>query len=190
MNLTPISLGLSAVLALSGQAPAEGMVLGSDTHLVDLRVGSAQTARVAQSAVDYELSDGTPANVARFYRSRTKDLSVLMLTELSPSTGLLWGVSLGDSGEKYRIDPSLRLGFVHNERIGDNGLLALKVVVRAGGRLREKPCVADYGDIGGVQAVNCRLAASQMRPADTLNYLFNHPAPDRVEASLTMTWTF
>ncbi len=30
---------------------------------------------------------------------------------------------------------------------------------------------ADYGDIGGVQRVNCRLAATELEPKETLKYL-------------------
>jgi hypothetical protein len=39
--------------------------------------------------------------------------------------------------------------------------------------MEEKTCVADYGDIGGIQAVNCRLAATALEPAETLQYLYN-----------------
>ena len=38
-------------------------------------------------------------------------------------------------------------------------------------RMVGRPCTADYGAIGGVQAVNCRLAASQLDPAETLRHL-------------------
>jgi hypothetical protein len=42
-----------------------------------------------------------------------------------------------------------------------------------GGKLKEKSCTADYGEIGGVQEVNCRLAATELPPAETLKYLLN-----------------
>lgn len=47
-----------------------------------------------------------------------------------------------------------------------------------GGRLKEKICIADYGDIGGVQRVNCRLEATELEPKETLKYLFNERKKD------------
>ena len=40
-----------------------------------------------------------------------------------------------------------------------------------GGSLKEKTCVAQYGEVGGTQEVNCRLAASEQAPLETLKYL-------------------
>lgn len=36
--------------------------------------------------------------------------------------------------------------------------------------LTERACTADCGDIGGIQRVNCRLAASALLPEETLRY--------------------
>lgn len=181
---------LAIGLATTGAAPAEGFAALGPTHLVDVSVGSEHVDRVRKAAVDYELSDGTPAGVPSLYDRRWHDASVLMMTEVSKQLGVLWGFSLGDKGKKYRIDPSLRLGLVHTDTIGKNFSISSRVLVRLGGRLREKPCSADYGEIGGVQMVNCRLAATAMAPEDTLSYLFNLPPTDRFEASVTLTWTF
>lgn len=57
-----------------------------------------------------------------------------------------------------------------------------------GGRLKEKTCSADYGEIGGVQTVNCRLAASTLQPAETLQYLMNEkPKQDML---ISVKWTY
>ncbi len=48
----------------------------------------------------------------------------------------------------------------------------LSLTTTFGGKLTEKSCEADYGDLGSY-SVNCRLAASQMAPEETLKYLVN-----------------
>jgi hypothetical protein len=58
------------------------------------------------------------------------------------------------------------------------------------GGLKEKSCTADYGDIGGVQAVNCRLAASTLEPSSTLQYLANIRAQDRNWLSIRFNMNF
>ena len=59
-----------------------------------------------------------------------------------------------------------------------------------GGTLHEKSCSADYGQIGGVQEVNCRLAASTLPPAETLRYLLNEKPYNHNQVSLMLTWRF
>jgi len=70
------------------------------------------------------------------------------------------------------------------EPITDNSQLSLSVSVVLGGYLREKTCTADYGAIGGVQTVNCRLADSPLPPAETLIYLLDEPLGDLVSVTL------
>ncbi|MHC2793567.1 hypothetical protein ACVINZ_002579 [Mesorhizobium jarvisii] len=53
-----------------------------------------------------------------------------------------------------------------------NSTLSLSLTTTIGGKLTEKSCEADYGDFG-TYSVNCRLAASQMAPEETLKYLVN-----------------
>ena len=67
--------------------------------------------------------------------------------------------------------------------------LSLTVSGIFGGRLTESPCEADYGDIGGIQTVNCRLAASVLAPEETLKYLMN-AAPNRLSLSLSFSGSF
>jgi hypothetical protein len=50
--------------------------------------------------------------------------------------------------------------------------------------------VADYGDIGGVQSVNCRLAASELPPQETLKHLFNQAPHDRVTLNFRYSINF
>ncbi len=50
--------------------------------------------------------------------------------------------------------------------------------VPLGRAVQESICTADDGDVGGEQ-VNCRLAATEMTPAETLKYLVNDLPPDR-----------
>ena len=56
--------------------------------------------------------------------------------------------------------------------------------------MKERACTADYGDIGGVEQVNCRLAASEMTPTETLKYLTNALPPDRHNVWVRYTLVF
>ena len=96
----------------------------------------------------------------------------------------LWGFGTGEGGAKYHIEPSLKFGFLATEPVGDGGLLSLSVTTVLGGYFREGSCTANYGAIGGVQEVNCRMAASVLRPSETLDYLVNTPPSDQVSVSL------
>ncbi|TIP07073.1 MAG: hypothetical protein E5X90_20540, partial [Mesorhizobium sp.] len=66
--------------------------------------------------------------------------------------------------------------------------LSLSVTSTFGGNLSEKPCVADYGDLG-TYSVNCRLAAGETAPEDTLKYLVN-ATPERLRLWLNYRVTF
>ena len=48
-----------------------------------------------------------------------------------------------------------------------------------GGRFKEHSCTADYADLGGLEQVNCRLAATELAPEETLKYLVNDLPPER-----------
>ena len=71
----------------------------------------------------------------------------------------------------------------------DSDLSALTVRGIAWGDLNEQPCEGDYGDIGGVQTVNCRLAATFLAPEETLQYLA-HAEPNRLHISLSYSASF
>ncbi|MGX5845277.1 hypothetical protein ACWGTI_32095, partial [Mesorhizobium sp. ArgA1] len=150
---------------------------GQETSLVGIHQGSELTEaarRLGQGG--YELRDGTWVSLDKWFHSSWIDMRFEMLTQLSDDFGLLWGASTGQRAEKLRIAPSVELGFVVQKRPRPSTTLSLTVRSILGGNLTEQPCTANYGAIGGVQAANCRLAASQLQPADTLKYLSNlHP---------------
>ncbi|MGX5806220.1 hypothetical protein ACWGS9_34380 [Bradyrhizobium sp. Arg314] len=163
---------------------------GQETSLVDIRQGSELTEaarRLGQGG--YELSDGTWVSFDKWFHSRWIDMRFEMLTQLSDDFGLLWGASTGQRAEKLRIAPSVELGFVVQKRLRPSTTLSLTVRSILGGNLTEQPCTAYYGAIGGVQAANCRLAASQIQPAETLKYLSNLQ-PNRLKLELRFTHRF
>lgn len=159
-------------LALFGTAEkAAAHDFAASTHLLDVRQGSTRSDVVKTvSRGSYELADGTPVDFSDWYSSVWIDLEVDFLTELSSELGLIWGISTGERGEKYRISPGLKIGFVYSLAPTPNSTLSLNASTRLGSSLREKHCMADYGEIGGIQPVNCRLAASALEPAETLKH--------------------
>jgi hypothetical protein len=175
-------------LALSGFDMA---ALVADTILLDVAVGSARTARIeAASSTRYELSDGTPVNAASWYGLTRRDLSIRFLTAMNDKVGLIWGLSTGDRGDKYKIAPSLTVGVVGRHAFSRNTWVTLSATVDIGGRTTEAPCVADFGALGGVQSVNCRLAASEIPPEQTLQYLFRDSLGGLPRLTLAFTHRF
>ena len=182
-------------------SPAFAQELNVAIHLIDMAQDSELSGTAAgladgwydaveQSRVaGYELADGTPVSFAGWYHTDWPDTRVDMLTQVGDDFGLLWGFSTGERGEKYTIDPSLRLGFVAQAHPTANSVLALTVRGIAWGDLNEQPCEGDYGDIGGVQTVNCRLAATFLAPEETLQYLA-HAEPNRLHISLSYSASF
>ena len=160
-----------AILAIAGAlfcaVATSAAAFMDETRLLDLRAGTSLSERVrAYQSRGYELSDGTPVIFGDWYRSEWPDVQALFLTPLDDDLGFIWGFGTGEKGGQYSIDPSLHLGFVLVRDIGETETLSLSVTGILGGRLSERPCTADYGSIGGIVSVNCRLAASAMRPAD------------------------
>ena len=121
----------------------------------------------------YETSEGKPVDFNAWYTPKLKETRVSWVTQWSPNLGLTWGFGSGERAEKYDIHPSFRGGFLLQVQPSRQSLLTFSAVSSWGGRMEEKTCVADYGDIGGIQAVNCRLAATALEPAETLKYLYN-----------------
>ena len=158
-----------AVLAAEPARPSDWL---ADTFLIGMRAGNARSSLAdALGQGGYELAGGGRVDLQRFYRSRWRDLEVTFLTQVSDRFGVIWGLSTGERGSKYRIDPALRLGFLAQWPVGRRGTLTVSAETVLGGALREDACIADFGAIGGVQAVNCRLAASDLPPEDTLKAL-------------------
>lgn len=172
VQLANVLVWKSAVIfLLIVPAPAQSDVLLGSTHLIDIRVGSSASDAIRQAGdVSYELADGTPVDLRNWYRSEIPEISVEFLTELSENFGLIWGFRSGEDGEKYRITPGIKIGFIYQTRPTKNSMLSISLTTQLGSVLSEDNCTADYGDIGGVQTVNCRLAASTLPPEETLKY--------------------
>lgn len=150
------------------------------TYLVELMQGSELSDRASNlQGGGYETSEGRPVSFQRWYRTRWTDARITWMTQVTPNLGLIWGFSTGERAEKYEIQPSVKLGFVYQAQVDRQSSFSLRATTIVGGRLREKPCSADYGEIGGVQAVNCRLAATELEPSQTLGYLLDYAPRDR-----------
>jgi hypothetical protein len=159
------------------------------TSLVDIHQGSPLSDK-ARGLGDggYELQGGSWVSFNQWYHANWVDMHVDLLTQITPDAGILWGFGTGEQGEKYRIAPSLKLGFLTQTHPNPNSTLSLSVTSTIGGALSEKPCVADYGDLGSY-SVNCRLAAGEAAPEETLKYLVN-ATPERLHLWLNYRVTF
>ncbi|MFO0327620.1 MAG: hypothetical protein ACK53A_06425 [Gemmatimonadota bacterium] len=115
---------------------------------------------------------------------------VLVDATVDPERRRDLGVSSGERGRKYEIEPGAKLGFVYHPQPTRSMSLSVRAPRILGGRLRERSCVANYGEIGGVQAVNCRLAASVLPPGQTLGYLFNDKPYNKDVSFVQFAWNF
>lgn len=144
------------------------------TSLIEFKQGSELSSRMSIfQGGGYELSGGTPLSLKNWYTPAFVDTRITYITQLHPRVGLIWGFSTGESAQKYTIDPSMKIGFALRHVIDNSSSLSFRATTIISGRLRESPCTADYGEIGGIQQVNCRLAASSLPPSETLQYLYN-----------------
>lgn len=178
------------VLSLLTIKPCATYAAEPETNLVGIYQGSALSQKAAGLEYGgYELSDGTWQSFRRWYHTDWTDLRFEMLTQYSENFGIIWGASTGESAEKFRIDPGVKLGLMFQEYPTPATTLSLSLSTVLAGNLKEFPCVADYGDIGGIQTVNCRLAASPLPPAETLRYLIKD-TPARMAVRLTFSGNF
>lgn len=113
-----------------------------------------------------------------------------MLTVVTDRVGVFWGFNTGEEGQKYRIEPGFKLGFILRQDLTRDSDISISARTILGGTLEEQTCTADYGAIGGVQKVNCRLAASPLPPSETLDYLVREPPEDQFEIDLRYTLRF
>ena len=114
------------------------------THLIDIRAGSVLSEKVRKiSYGGYELSDGTPVSFRQWYSSNWTNLSLTWMTEINNNFGVYWGLSTGESGSKYRIQPGLKIGFLLQTEIARNRTLSLLATTVLAGILTEDPCTAD-----------------------------------------------
>lgn len=155
------------------------------THLVEVRAGSG-LSQLARDAVflDQIYSDGSSIDMTPWYASGWQDLQMTWLTEIDAANGVFWGFSTGEEGGKYRIDPALTLGFLSVQDLEDGWTVSLSTTFRFGGRLTEDACTADYGEIGGIQQVNCRMSGSFLPPAETLDYLWDEAPEGQLDLNL------
>lgn len=175
-----------AVLSLVA-LPADGQE--RSINLIDIHQGSPLSAEVEfLSWGSYELSDGTLQRFDAWYSTHWPELSATWLLQLDPDNGVLFGLDSGEAGEKYRIDPSIKLGIITQTHPRPNATLSLTASTILWGHLTEYPCTADYGELGTYE-VNCRLAASEISPEDTLTYLLNED-PSRLSLTLTYSVDF
>ncbi|MEY4711073.1 MAG: hypothetical protein RIS88_523 [Pseudomonadota bacterium] len=165
-----------------------GSLLDS-THLIEIKHGThlSETVRMLRQG-SFELANGTPVRFDAWYRTSWVDTRVTWMTQVNDQFGLIFGASTGERGRKYTINPSLKLGMLWQEPMSRTATLSLRASTVLGGRLKEKSCIADYGEIGGVQEVNCRLVASTLQPAETLRLLLDEKPRDRHQVGVTLTW--
>lgn len=138
----------------------------------------------------FETSEGNMVRFDKWYSTNWVDVRLDLMTQISPRWGVLWGFNTGERGKKYSIDPSFKLGLLAVYPMSKASKLSFSVTTIIGGRFQERSCTADYGDIGGVQEVNCRMAATELDPAQTLGYLINQDPSRRNEISLQYTLNF
>jgi len=184
-----ILLGL-AICSFNAKADAfleQGNSLLSSTHLIEI----AQDTRLSMKVRGlrnggFETSGGSWIGFDRWYSASWHDTRLSWITQINRNFGVIWGLSTGERAEKYSIDPGLRLGFLLQTQVTKSSLLTLSGSTMLGGRLKEKTCTANYGAIGGVQTVNCRLAASELPPSQTLNYLLS----EKPESSIQLQFKY
>lgn len=122
----------------------------------------------------YELQDGRMISMDKWYQTDWVNLKLTFLTEVNQHLGILWGLGTGEIGPKYKIEPSIQLGFLYTRTIVRGTTLSFRLSQRFAGRLIENTCLASYGVVSEeLQPVNCRLAASDLPPSETLQYLLN-----------------
>lgn len=163
------------------------------TNLIEIKQGSelSQIVRVSGD-VSYESATGSSINLSNWYKPKSQwvNSQIMFMSQVSNDFGLLWGIGTGEYGSKYTIDPSIKLGFVYRLPLTVSEQIYIRASSLIGGRLKEKSCIADYGQIGGVQEVNCRLAASVDSPEDTLKYLMNQKPYNQNVISLVYKMLF
>lgn len=169
----PANILFACALVTGTASPALSQSFFEKTHLLDLRLDMTHWSTAEDlSQGGYELSDGSWVSFADWYRLDHRQISASFLTDLDNGWGLTWGLTTGARAEKLRVEPGLQLGIIRQKKWGP-GYLTWSISTVLWGDLREKSCTADYGAIGGIQEVNCRLAAEIIAPEETLDYLVN-----------------
>lgn len=184
--------GLASLIALSGalMAPVAGWGQAwlEDTRLAGISMGSSFESTISRAARgSYELEGGRRQSFDNWYASDWRDLSAVFETRLDGLEGdawFVWGISTGERGEKYRVAPSLIVGYERVWTVEESAFFTIGLRAKLAGRLDEDPCTATYSLVQGPVAVNCRLAASPLPPDETLDYLWDEAPPDRFRVSI------
>ena len=189
--VTWVFLTAMPVSAMAFQETAWRLEPVTSTHWVEFAQGSELSKLGANyRAGGFESATGQWVGFEKWYRPKLVDTRATWMTQLTPEFGVLWGGSTGERAEKYTISPSLKLGVVYQFKATSRSSFSLKATSVIGGRMKEQTCSANYGDVGGVEQVNCRLAATKIAPADTLKYLINTLPPDRNSVHIRYTFSF
>lgn len=191
-TLVSVAVALGC-LSLSGAAIADGLSfdLFKATHLIGVSQDSSLSnlAKTLGSG-GFETSGGSKVNFAKWYSAAWVDTRLDFMTQVTPHWGVLWGLSTGEQGEKYTIEPSFKVGFLSVYPVSKSSKWSFSATTIIGGRFQERSCTADYGDIGGTQEVNCRMAATEMEPAQTLAYLTSRDPANKYYVSVQYTLSF
>jgi hypothetical protein len=190
-----LALAVVVVAFFSAASTTRADVLPVDfvraTHLIGASQGSTLSDLAkALSSGGFETSGGNKVRLDKWYAANWVDARLDFMTQISPRLGVLWGFSTGERAEKYTIDPSFKFGFLAVYPLSKASKLSLTATTIIGGRFNEHTCTADYGAIGGVQEVNCRMAATELDPAETLNYLLKKDPINKNQVTLTYTINF
>lgn len=167
-----VALHASIAFAADISWSAFNYALYSATHLLEIKQSTEHSKKLDQlRSGGFETAQGAWVSFQPWYGNTGKDISITWMTQVRPDLGIIWGASTGERGSKYTVAPGLIFGAAYHTEIIKNGFLSLRGTTIVGGSLKEKSCLADYGDIGGMQEVNCRMAASPLEPSETLQYL-------------------
>lgn len=189
------ALALSAGVVMAAEdwaaMAAANAAVFKQTQLIEVTQDSDLSRKLGQfRSGGFESSQGAWVSFHSWYSTAWKDTGIAWMTQLTPHLGVIWGGSTGERGEKYTIAPSLKIGAVFQAEPLKNTVFSIRATTLLGGALKEKSCSADYGDIGGVQEVNCRLAASTLEPAATLKYLLNDKPYNQNQILIQLTHRF
>lgn len=152
-----------------------------DTYLILAQQGTLMSKKVSDIRYQsIENAFGQKISFEKWYKNKYNwiDSQFMWLTQVDKNSGILWGFTTGEKGEKYFIKPSVSIGLLQRYEINKNSSISFQMSFQFGGRLKERSCIADYGEVGGIQRVNCRLAATELEPKETLKYLFNEEPKD------------
>lgn len=128
-------------------------------------------------------------SLAPFYATHWREVIARSLLTLDADHGIIFGISTGESAEKYKIDPGIILGFIAQSHPRINATLTLQAGTTLFGHMTEYPCVGDYGPIIGIKTVNCRFGADPVNTDDSLKLLINQD-PSRLSLSVSYSVNF